>query len=447
MIRKRLVRPCGIAATAVIAGVLYVVTPEVMAVVLSILASVGFLVALHCVVLERGYSGKRRASRWSGISFCLHLVLSVMISAFPSAVLYFGADALGYDLLAKGIAQHWLDHTYQFPALPAGKEGFYLMLGALYTVLGPVTVVGLVVNAALSAGLVPLVMDTTRRMCGVDASLRVAPLVVLLPSLLIFTSQLLREPGILFLVAISSNAAVRLGTKWREGSSLALVASLALLFTFRANVALVLTVAALVGLLVSRGNVASGILVSTAGAILVGVLVVGVGIGNSGYQLTTGADLEQVANVRTGLSESASGFSSSADISSFGRLVRFVPVSFAQFALGPFPWQIRSARQLPVLVDVAALWCLLPSTVRGVRLARQNAGRQTWLLLIPALALTFMLSLFIGNFGTLVRARSQVTLLLLPFVALGLSRSSGIARQLLGSSGQVRQCRHVGALK
>ena len=35
-----------------------------------------------------------------------------------------------------------------------------------------------------------------------------------------------------------------------------------------------------------------------------------------------------------------------------------LPYGLVQFALGPFPWQVRGIRQIPALVDVAVLWAL-----------------------------------------------------------------------------------------
>jgi hypothetical protein len=41
--------------------------------------------------------------------------------------------------------------------------------------------------------------------------------------------------------------------------------------------------------------------------------------------------------------------------------------------------------------------------------------------LLPAIIISVELALVIGNFGTIVRERTQVVILLLPFIALGLA--------------------------
>lgn len=45
-------------------------------------------------------------------------------------------------------------------------------------------------------------------------------------------------------------------------------------------------------------------------------------------------------------------------------------------------------------------------------------------LIMPALGLTLMLSLVLGNFGIVLRERMQVFVLLVPFLALGLHKEA-----------------------
>jgi hypothetical protein len=86
--------------------------------------------------------------------------------------------------------------------------------------------------------LVPLVADTSRRLFG-PATVRPAALMVaFLPGFLIWTSQLLREAPMLACLAVIANVSVRLTERTRPGLLVVLSLSLAVLFTLRANVAL-----------------------------------------------------------------------------------------------------------------------------------------------------------------------------------------------------------------
>ena len=66
------------------------------------------------------------------------------------------------------------------------------------------------------------------------------------------------------------------------------------------------------------------------------------------------------------------------------------------------------------------LWALVPSLRRGFREARRRRKRSAFILLIPAAIAACMLALLVANFGTVVRERMQVLVLLIPFISLGL---------------------------
>jgi hypothetical protein len=304
--------------------------------------------------------------------------------------------------------------------LPAGKEGFFFALAGLYWVFGPYQVAGIVVNAALAAAVVPLVHDTTRRLLGREAARVVVIMYALLPGFLVWTSQLLREAGVVFLLAVAANAAVRLQARTTAGAVAALGGSLALLFTLRANVALLATAGFIAGVAVSRREVLAG---AATGAVVVGLLVLAVvvaGVGERGYELTTTADLKTVSEVRQALATtSSSGIAPTVDVSTPGEAIRFLPHGLVAFGLGPFPWTARNGRQVAGVLEALTLWFLLPSLVRGWLRAGDAIGRRRLVLGVPALLLAVGLALFVGNYGTVVRERLQVSILILPFVAYG----------------------------
>jgi hypothetical protein len=73
------------------------------------------------------------------------------------------------------------------------------------------------------------------------------------------------------------------------------------------------------------------------------------------------------------------------------------------------------------LPDLLVWWFLLPSLWRGLWSAKRRIGLRALTLLIPAAMTGVALSLLIGNFGTVLRERTQVVVLLMPFIALGLA--------------------------
>lgn len=416
----------SLAAAAVVAvGVVgcWVVAPALVALLVACIVSVLGLVLLTQMLGARSDdpAGQRRVMGWTMASFGGHLLLGLVIASSPTFVTYLGGDADTYHQGAMQIVDHWTNGG-PLPRIRPGTEGFYYGLGAVYLFLGPYRVAGVALIAGLSAALVPLVSDTTERLFGRPAARVAGPLVVLLPGFLVWTSQLLREAPALFLLAAGANCAVRLSTRARPSTLGWLALTIALLFTVRANVALVFVVALVGGLVLGRRSLVGGLGTGLTALVLVTVLVIAVGIGSSGYQLSREFDLEQVDLARQDLSTSASsGFAPDADVSTPERAITFLPVGLVSFSFGPFPWQVANPRQLAGLLEVATLWALVPSLARGLRRARALIGRQLYVLTLPALLLACMLSLLIGNYGTVVRERLQVIVLVVPVIALGWS--------------------------
>lgn len=359
---------------------------------------------------------------WTLLSFAAHFLFGFTVTNAGGIVssLLRAPDALTYNSLAIDITKHWMS-DFPLPALPSGKEGFYYLLAGLYWLFGLHAVAGLVVNAGLIAAVVPLVTDTTRRLFGSQAAARVPPILVLLPSLMLWPSQLIKEAPVLFLVAVAANGAVRATERVSVGPLVAVAGSTALLLTLRGHVALVLAGGIVAGIVIGRRELLGGVGAGLSAAALL-VVLLSFGLGYSGFDAAVNTDLRQAQIVRRDLAVTASsGFDAEVDISTSQQALTYLPRGLLTFLVGPFPWQIRGVRQLPVVPDMLIWWALLPSLCRGVRGGRRLLGRRSLVILLPAFTTACLLSLAIGNFGTLVRERMQVVVLLIPVIAYGLA--------------------------
>lgn len=363
---------------------------------------------------------------WTLLSFAAHFVFGFTVTNAGGLVssLLRAPDALTYNSLAIDITRHWTS-DFPLPWLPSGKEGFYYLLAGLYWLFGFHAVAGLVVNAALVAAVVPPVTDTTRRLFGAQAAARVPPILVLLPSLMLWPSQLIKEAPVLFLVAVAANGATRATERVSAGPLLAVAASMALLLTLRAHVALVLAGGIVAGIVVGRRQLLGGVGAGLSAAALL-VILLSFGVGYSGFDAAVNTDLRQAQVVRRDLAVTASsGYDADVDISTSQQALTYLPRGLLSFLVGPFPWQIRGVRQLPVVPDMMIWWALLPSLWRGTRDGWRLLGRRSLVILLPAITTACLLSLAIGNFGTLVRERMQVVVLLVPVIAYGLAVGKG----------------------
>lgn len=417
-------RVLGAAVGAVVLGGL--VSTVSGAIALFVPSLVGIVVL---VLLVRGLiqwpdeAARRRILWWTMMAFGAHLIFGLAATNISDTIrFYLGTDSFHYDETARAMVHHWRDGL-PFPRVGRGKEGFYYMLAGLYWLFGFHTAAGLAVNATLAAGLVPVMTDATHRLFGSRAARYVPYLVVLLPGLFLWTSQLMRESGMLFLLAVVINCAIRLVGRLAPAPMIMLIATLLLAFTFRAWVALIVAAGVVVGLTIGHRQLLTGLSTGLSTLVIVGVIMVASGLGYSGYKTAVDVDLEQANVVRKDLAYSGrTGYEVEVDISTTEGALRYLPRGVVNFVAGPFPWTIREARQLPFIPDMLAWWALLPSLWVGFRAAGVMVGRRRWLLVLPAVGVILFMSLALGNFGTVVRERLQVIVLLVPLLALGLAQ-------------------------
>lgn len=421
--RARALVPWASAALlGVLAGISVIAAPGLLALFVGATFSVLALAVLVKVLTSAGGSNARSfVMRWTIGAFLLHLLIGSLIWSSATLTGYLGGDAITYNTGAMALLQHWL-HAGPAPALPVGKKGFFYLLAAIYWTLGPHPLAGVAIDAAFAAGMIPVLYDATRRMFGAQAARYLPAIVTLLPGFLLWGSQLLREAGVYLLTAICVNCAVRLRQRVSLGPMVVLPLAAALLTTWRADVGLLVSGGLVVALALGRHKSVGGGMAGIGVGFLLLALVAGAGLGYSGYHFVTHTSLSQLNNIRADSSQSASsGYLPSANISTPSHAASYLPLGALYFLFGPFPWQIGGGRQLYGLLDALAWWILLPSLWRGIRHAWRIERRGAVFLLIPAILLAAVLSLLVANFGTTVRERMQVIVLLAPLVASGWS--------------------------
>lgn len=406
---------------ATFAGLIALVAP-------SLLGVLGLVVLVRWLVPpDEDADFSNRVLRWTIASFFAHLLFGLLITSLAGSFSFLRSDGLTYHGHAIQIVDNWRTGA-PAPRLPAGKEGFYYLLAGLYWVFGAYPAAGLAVNAVLAAALVPVATDLTRRLFGTEASRYPAPLLVLMPGVFIWTSQLLKEAAVLLLIVVAASAAVRMSQRVTPAPLLVASTSLALLLTFRGPVGLVVTAGTVAGVAFGKREMLSGLGTGLSALALMTVLVLAMGFGYAGYQSATGSDLKDANIVRQDLASSArTGYDAQVDISTPSAALAYLPSGLVSFGLGPFPWQITGIGQLATAPDVVVWWLLLPSLWRGLRAGRRLVGRRMGVLILPALMTSIILALALGNFGTVVRERAQIVVLLVPFISLGLAQRDRVS--------------------
>jgi hypothetical protein len=292
----------------------------------------------------------------------------------------------------------------------------------LYWGLGVIPLVGVAVNSVLAALTIPVLADTTDRLFGRRAAKVVPPFIALLPAFIVWTAQPLREALVLFLLAVATNAAVRLSVKVSARGVLIFTSAGAMMFVARGNVAVAAMLGFLCALVVGRQSLSSGLSLAVSLSALVGVAAIVLASSASLRQLMSQANLSQVDAIRADLSASSgSAFYPGVDVATPAHALQFLPIGLANLILGPLPSLGGSLRQALGVVDTLVMWFLLPSLWRGLRAGWARQSRRIGLLLLPALSVAVVLALLLGNNGIVIRERLQVVVMLLPLIGLGWS--------------------------
>ena len=393
-------------------------------------AGVTALVSLFLLarVLTAGVDprARQRIMRWTALAFGIHIVAGILIEL--SGVTRADSDALYYDETARMIVDHWLHGLPLIPIsedhlFPPGQSGYFYMLAWLYRIVGPYPVAGLLVNAFFASALVPMMSEVTRRLFGPDAARYAPPVLIFTPGFLMWTSQLLREPAVLFFLSVAIYGAVRLTERATPAALLWVAVGVATLFSFRGYVALIVGTSLVVALFWTRRNSLRGVMTGISALLAVSVVVIGIGFGYSGFAAAREGSFQAANNLRVAqLAATNSAVAPGADTSTPTEALKSLPQLVPRYLLGPFPWEYRNTRQMIAFPDALAWWVLVPSLGRGAALAIRRHGRRTLVLLLPAGAATVWLSLLIAEYGTVVRSRLQVMVLLVPFIALGLAQ-------------------------
>ena len=374
---------------------------------------------VHLLYRHRDATTRLRIMKWVMGAFFFHFFIGEIIWQSSTLTSYFGGDAITYNDGGIALAHHWAG-LGPMPALPPGKDGFFYLLGILYTVFGEHAGAGIAFDAGFAAAFMPLLHDATERQFGESAARYVLPICMFMPGFMIWSSQMLRESGVYFGIALSLNAAVRISKNISFGAICGMISGVLLVFVWRASIGVLMGGGFLIAFILQRKVKNTFATVIIAG--IAAVLVMGLGIGHSGLTFIANTNLQQINNVRMGSSTSAaSGFLPNSDISTGSHAIGYLPIGTTFFMFGPAPWQIQGVRQLLAAPDALVWWALLPSLWRGIKAARRRVGRAINLYLLPAFANAIGLSLIIANFGTAVRERMQVIVFLVPLIALGLS--------------------------
>lgn len=392
--------------------------------------------ALICLpLLAAGMFGIHRLddrkflSRLFIAAFLARVTMGTAIYAFHWQT-FFGGDALTYDFLGNGMRQVWLgkvEYQQSIDTFYAGGSssgwGMIYMVAFIYRIVGRNMLATQYVNCVLGAATAPLAYLIAIEIFPNKTVARAAAvLTAFFPSLIIWSCQGLKDGPIIFLLAISMLAILKLGDRFSFRYLAALALALCSLLTLRFYVFYIVALAGGAAFVLGRRRLtalsfARQLIVITAVSLTLGYF------GVSHYatqQLEAYGSGQQLQRMRSDAAQSAeSGFGADVDVSTTSGAVSAIPLGLTYLLLAPFPWQFGSLRQMLTLPEMVVWWSAIPLLILGAWFTIKHRIREIAPILIFTSLLTFTYSIVQGNVGTAYRQRAQLLIFYFIFVAVG----------------------------
>jgi dolichyl-phosphate-mannose-protein mannosyltransferase len=357
------------------------------------------------------------------------MILGTAIFVFKGQE-FFGGDALTYDFYGFAQLRGWGgDRYYQSIAnvfVRSGEGsgwGMVYLVAAVYGIVGRNMLAVQFINAVFGAATAVIIFLCASQLFN---NLRVARLasvaVAFYPSLVLWSSQGLKDGPIVFALALSILATLKLGQKLSLKYIVILVCSLMSLLSLRFYVFYMIAVAIGGAFLIGMQTItATSFLRQFIAILLLGLALTYMGVTRSAsIQFERFGSLERLQVSRLDQARSAeSGFGRDVDVSSASGALSTIPMGLLYLLFAPFPWQVVSLRQSITLPEMVVWWASFPLLVLGLWFAIRYRLRMISPILIFTVMLTFAYSIFQGNVGTAYRQRAQLLVFYFIFIAVG----------------------------
>src|SRR5437773_417967 len=298
-----------------------------------------------------------------------------------------------------------------------------LFVSALAGLLGRNMLAVQFFNAVLGAATAPIIFLCAQQVYGNARVARLSALAVAFyPSLVLWSSQGLKDAPIVFLLGLSILATLKLGQKLSLKYLVALVIALFCLLSLRFYVFYMILAAIGGAFLIGMREVSARSFVRQFVVVIaLGLSLTYLGVTRyANVQMETYGGLEQIQRSRLDAAKSAkSGFDKDVDVSTTTGALSTIPTGLLYLLFAPFPWQLASLRQSITLPEMILWWGSFPMLILGLWFSVRYRLRQISPILVFSVMLSLAYSVFQGNVGTAYRQRAQLLVFYFIFVAVG----------------------------
>ncbi|HJU53937.1 MAG TPA: glycosyltransferase family 39 protein [Pyrinomonadaceae bacterium] len=387
------------------------------------------LAGIAGIIISQIKSDKQFLLRLFVSGLLLRMLIGVIIFNFRLQE-FFGGDAFTYDALGSiqlaafyGGGSYYQGIVNTFVGEGVGGWGMIYLVAGIYGVTGRNMLAIQFLNAVVGAATAPVIFLCAKH---IFQNMRVARIAAIFaaffPSLVLWSSQGLKDGPIIFLLSVSMLCTLKLGEKLNIKYLLILACALFGLLSLRFYVFYIALAAIGISFIIGmRAVSAQSILrqLAVVGALVLILTAFGVNRFAS-VQLEKYTDLSRIQRSRSDAATSAgSGFAAEVDVSTTEGALSAIPIGTVYLLFAPFPWQLTSLRSSITMPEMLVWWASFPALVLGVWFSIKYRFRQVLPILIFTSMLTIAYSVFQGNVGTAYRQRAQLMVFYFMFIAVG----------------------------
>ena len=343
---------------------------------------------------------------------------------------FFGGDANTYDIIGLAQLNAWYGDKYAQVAVnnfvgggSGSGWGMVYLVAVIYGLIGRNLLATQLINSVLGAATAVVIFLCAKHVFNNLRVARVAAFAVAFyPSLVLWSSQGLKDGPIVFLLALSILATLRLGEKLSVKHILILVGCLFSLLSLRFYIFYMISMAVGGAFVIGMQKVTAVNFVRQFIIIIsLGLALTYLGITRyANVQFEQFGSLERIQRSRLDAATTAqSGFAKDVDVSTTGGALTAIPIGLSYLLFAPFPWQIVSLRQSITLPEMIVWWASFPLFIMGLWFSLKYRLRHISPILIFTVMLSLAYSIFQGNVGTAYRQRAQLLVFYFIFVAVG----------------------------
>ncbi|MBA3634388.1 MAG: glycosyltransferase family 39 protein [Acidobacteria bacterium] len=364
------------------------------------------------------------------IGLLLRIAFGTIIHVFDLRD-FLGSDALLYDELGSRLAGVWAGNilpnadylTQRATEMTGPGWGMNYVVGFIYSIVGRNILAAQFFCAVIGAAIAPMVYYCTYKIFGNrKVGSNAAWIVAVFPAFIIWTSQLLKDGLVIFLLVLSMFAVLQLLEKLNYKVVGLLIFSLFGLVTLRFYIAYIVAIAILGSFLIAHNNSIQSIFRRVTALVIITLGLAYLGIFSTAEEdINKYGNLERIQISREYLaSASQSGYvEDDSDVTTVGGAILALPIGFIYLILAPFPWEVSNFRQLITLPEVLLWWAMMPLLISGLWYTIKHRLRKAIGVLLFTLMLSIGYSLFQGNVGTAYRQRAQIQVFLFIFISVG----------------------------